>query len=349
MREPRREIGERVLLLATAIAALALGCGDGSAGPAPVTSPGPGDVAGWRPFAATSPWNTRIPADAALEPDGAALVADLATSSPYGAHLDVNITGYSIPLYWADASTPTQVVIADLGGEGWSSSDGFDAVAEMPLPAGAAPDPASDHHLLVVDPSRNLEWGCWNARNESGQWRGGVCATADLAGSGVRQPATSASPWWVAHGARACGFPLVAGLIRAEEIASGRIDHALVLAYPRVRSGWFTPPASTGSALGAPGTEGIPCGGRIQLDPTVDPGALGLTRSGRIILTALQEYGAYVGDYSGAISLYADGSASAQAYWSAGVLDSYELLGKLDFSRLRVLRFDTMYDNGNGY
>ncbi|MBI5482324.1 MAG: hypothetical protein HY906_25945 [Deltaproteobacteria bacterium] len=95
-------------------------------------------------------------------------------------------------------------------------------------------------------------------------------------------------------------------------------------------------------------TRGIPCGGRIQLDPAVDLDGLGLTPAGRVIMQVLQEYGAYVGDYSGALSLYAENSAEARAIWSSGVLDSYELQDKIDFARFRVIKLGTLYDNGNG-
>jgi hypothetical protein len=73
-----------------------------------------------------------------------------------------------------------------------------------------------------------------------------------------------------------------------------------------------------------------------------------LTASGRIIARALQVYGAYVGDYSGAISLYAENSPEAQAIWAAGLLDSYELGELVDLSWLRVLELGPLYDNGNG-
>jgi hypothetical protein len=222
----------------------------------------------------------------------------------------------------------------------------MDATGSMPIPAGATPDPAGDHHMAVVDPARGLEWGCWDMRLEGGRWVAGLCATADLAGDGVRPPATTARPWTAAHGARACGFPLLAGLIRVEEVEAGRIDHALVIAYPNVRSGWFTPPASTGSAVGT--SNGIPCGGRVQLDPSLDLDALGLSRTGRILARALQEYGAYVGDYSGAIDLFAENAPAALARWRAGLLSTYELKGKLDLRRLRVLLPGTLLDNGNG-
>ncbi|NMC69356.1 MAG: hypothetical protein GYA57_04710 [Myxococcales bacterium] len=323
-------------------------------GEVPLDDGGAGDADGgtaWRPFSDDSPWNTPIPADPELEPDSAALIADFASSSPWGPHLDINMTGYSIPLYWADAATPTFEVLAEVGGEGWLGDNGMNATGTMPIPEGATPDPESDHHLLVVDRGRGLEWGCWNMRFETGGWRAGLCATADLRGTGVRTPATLADPWWMAHGARACGFPLVAGLIRVDEVAAGRIDHALIVAYPHIRSGWFTPPASTGQARvgdDAISTRGIPCGGRIQLDPGLDVDALDVSPAGKLVLRALQTYGAYVGDYSGALSLYAENSPAALAYWAGGVLDTYVFLDRLDLSRFRVLRLGTLHDNGNG-
>jgi hypothetical protein len=296
----------------------------------------------WRPFSASSPWNTPIAASPVLDPNSAALVSAFISSSPYGAHLDVNIPNYSVPLYWADATTPTFPVFAELGGEGWN---GYPATLSMPIPAGAAPDPQSDHHLLVISPDRKLEWGCYNmsySSSASPQWQASLCATSDLTGTGVRVPATQANPWWLAHGPRACGFPLVAGLIRVEEVQAGQINHALVIAYPGILKGKFTPPASTNSAIGA-ASGGVPCGGRFQYDPTVDVTTLGLSPAGQAIVRALQVYGAYVGDYSGALSLYAENSAAAKAYWANGVLDMYELQNKIDLTRFRVLQIGPLY------
>ena len=123
------------------------------------------------------------------------------------------------------------------------------------------------------------------------------------------------------------------------------------MAYRHIRSGLYTSPASTGQARvgdDAIMTRGIPCGGRIQLDPSVDLDSLGLSASGRTIARALQVYGAYVGDYSGAISLYADNSPAARATWSSGVLGSYELMDLIDLAWFRAIKQGTLYDNGNG-
>jgi hypothetical protein len=172
-----------------------------------------------------------------------------------------------------------------------------------------------------------------------------------LLGSGARPIAEGNPTWWTSHGSRACGFPLIAGLIRVEELEAGKIEHALVLAYPHIRAGLYTPPASTAQAT--VGTEaiksrGIPCGGRIQLDPSLNLDSLGLSASGKVIARALQEYGAYIGDYSGAVNLYADGSPAAQAKWDAGLLDTYEVKDLILLSAFRVLALGTLYDNGNG-
>jgi hypothetical protein len=140
----------------------------------------------------------------------------------------------------------------------------------------------------------------------------------------------------------------VAGLITVDEIRQGRIEHALVIAYPHMRSHWYKPPASTAQATTSQAlpTRGVPCGGQIQLDPSLDVGSLPLSTSGKIIARALQEYGAYVGDFAGAIALYADASPEALAAWNGGLLKNNELAA-IDLKRLRVLSIGTMFEDTN--
>ncbi|HTU58161.1 MAG TPA: hypothetical protein VMF89_07000, partial [Polyangiales bacterium] len=93
-------------------------------------------IGSWRPFNDQSPWNTAIPQGAALAPDSTALINDLRTSSQFGQNLDINIDEFSIPLFYASASTPTVEVVCDLGGSGFSGNDGSNARAQIPIPAG---------------------------------------------------------------------------------------------------------------------------------------------------------------------------------------------------------------------
>jgi hypothetical protein len=304
----------------------------------------------WRPFDDASPWNTPIPSSAALDPDNQAMIDDMGVSSQWP-FLGINIKGYSIPLYWTNDSVPTVQVDSDVGGEGFPGNNGMNGTAMVPVPSNAAPDPESDHHMLLVHENHANAWDFWNASQTGSGWHCGLCTTTDLTGSGVRPLAEGNPTWWTSAGSRACGFPLIAGLIRVEEMEAGEIRHALILAYPHIRAGLYTPPASTAQATvgsDAIKTRGIPCGGRIQLDPTLDLDSLGLSASGKIVAKALQVYGAYIGDYSGAVNLYADGSPDAQAKWDAGLLDTYEVKDQIPLSAFRVIQLGTLYDNGNG-
>jgi hypothetical protein len=128
----------------------------------------------------------------------------------------------------------------------------------------------------------------------------------------------------------------------------GRIEHALVIAYSHMRSHYYKSPASTaqGTTNLAIPTRGIPCGGRIQLDPALDVNGLALSASGKVIARALQEYGAFVGDFSGVISLYADASADAQTIWNGGLLKNGEV-GALDMTKMRVLSLGPLLEDTN--
>ena len=324
--------------------------GAASAGGAPGS--GGGGAVAWRPFNDSSPWNTPVSSTAALDPNSASLIADFASVPGQDAWW-INIQDYSIPVYWVDSTATAMVtVMAELGAAGFRTgapNEGDVAGSgPAPIPAGAMPALGDDRHLAIVDRATRMEWGFYGAAKAGAKWTAVGAATQDLAGSGVRPPEHDA-PWWAGHGPRACGFGLLAGLITTDEIKAGRINHALVIAYPRIRSRYYTPPASTaqGTVAGTTSaTRGIMCGGRIQLDPALDITKLGLSPAGLTIARALQEYGAFVGDYSGAMSLYVDSSPEAQAYWASGVLDS-ETAGQIPLGRFRLLQSGTTYDNMN--
>lgn len=296
----------------------------------------------WRPFTDASPWNTPIAADAPMRSDSAALIDHLSTSSAWPG-LSVSIDPWSVPLYYVDSSVPLVPVHAGL------SNEGAPHTFMWPVPADAEPAPELDGHLLLVDRATGRSYDFYQAsRAGGGGWECTLCATSDLNGSGVRPPKGGPTPWYESHGSRACGFPLAAGLVRVEEIRAGRIEHALVLGYPGIRQRWFTSPASTGhpaNGIVSP-DRGIPCGGRVQLDPSLDLGSLGLSPAARVIARALQEYGAYVGDFSGSINVYADGSPDARASWSSGDLLSTDDLSGIPLERMRVVEWGTLTSDG---
>ncbi|MFZ0453003.1 MAG: hypothetical protein WAM24_04575 [Ignavibacteriaceae bacterium] len=279
----------------------------------------------WRPFNSSSIWNTKIPADAKTDPHSQQLIDSLAIGGFY-----INIHDWSIPVYFVDSDTIPKVNVINsrpgVYGKGFKEPNHIpvrpDFIASPPV------SDNSDNHLCIIDTSKMIEWDMWLARkNKAGNWTTGLGAVTDLNSTGVEKPWFEQKNEFDAHRSRAGGFPLIAGLIRPDEIKAGNIEHALVFAYQRGRSEFFIPPASTAQATinEMNNKFGIPMGGQIQLDPNINVDTLKLNRAGKIIARALQEYGAFDGDYAGAAVLYADNSPSALKQWK-GILNNEDLL-----------------------
>jgi hypothetical protein len=279
----------------------------------------------WRPFSDGSPWNQKIPANTKTDPQSAQLIDQLSIGGFF-----INIEDWSIPIYYIDSDSVPKVHIINsrpgIYGRGFADSNRIPV-----LPNFAASPPvtdSSDNHLCILDTSKMIEWDMWAARkNKEGLWTTGLGAVTDMKSSGVEKPWFEQENELDAHRSRAGGFPLIAGVITPAEIKSGHINHALVFAYQRGRSEFFIPPASTAQAtiMEMNNRTGIPMGGRIQLDPSLNTDTLLLTPACKVIARALQEYGALNGDYAGAAVLYADNSPSALEQWK-GVLQKEDLL-----------------------
>ena len=286
----------------------------------------------WRPFGDDSPWNRKIPSDAKTDSQSNRLIADFAKGD-----FSINIDDWSIPVYYVNSDSVPRVNVINsrpgIYGKGFAEPNRIpilpDFIASQPV------GDFSDNHICILDTAAMIEWGMWAARkNKDGVWTTGLGAVTDLKSSGIEKPWFEQEHEFDAHRARASGFPLIAGLIRPEEIEAGRIEHALVFAYQRGRSEFFIPPASTAQATTYEMNNriGIPMGGRIQLDPSINVDTLHLNPACKIIAKALQEYGAFNGDYAGATVLYADNSPSALKRWK-GVLQ------KTDFAAIFTPEF----------
>ncbi len=135
-------------------------------------------------------------------------------------------------------------------------------------------------------------------------------------------------------GATAADFGNLAGVIRAPELAAGRIDHALFLVIRCAASGnrfgfgtrhrggddsaWVYP-ASGGSAPCRDGSRAPPLGARLQLAMSErELNALPVPPWKRAILRALARYGAYVGDTGGpGVGLQIESSLTYTAFRAA--------------------------------
>ncbi len=281
---------------------------------------GPGNWPGstWRPFAATAAWNKPIPANPALLTSSAGYTSAqmaqwLSGRGPVDKIL-VNTGGswdYSHPTYYAKTTDPL-VTLRDTKYVGPNNN-----VTKIRMPAAAharsSAAAGGDGHISIVQPD------------------GKVCGAWQYAG--VTAGIASGSAWGCSHVATGDGgdnftttaawFDNLAGMIRAQEMAAGEINHALFAitnctwgnAVAPARAG--TTAVKCGSAQAAP-----PMGARIQLDPSYQLPS-GLPAWKYPILRALQKYGAIIGDtgaYSRSIS-FGLMMESGQHYVASGEAD----------------------------
>lgn len=298
---------------APALLALVLttGCSPGGPTPAPGT-----------PYLAASAFFTPLPPDPAIDPQSQAFIADLLLAKSKG-RFNLNLDEYNVAVVRPPQGTPRVDVALTQGAS--------KALAGVPLPADAQPAAGSDAHLVVLDEAGRTSYEFWQARRASGRWQASTGVTYDLAGDGINRAGS---------GVRATSLSLLLGLITHEEITGGGpIRHALAWAYDRPNSGSYVPPAASGDGKtrGRPG--GIPQGARLQLDPALDLGALGLSPAGRRLAEAMQRYGLFLVDTSADSSLYGEALPAndpAGRTWK-GVL-AFDELAKVPVDRLRVLK-----------
>ncbi len=263
--------------------------------------------ASWRPYAATSPFNSPIDRADAVHPRSAEIVRRvLSWGRPSDLLAGVADTpeDYDRPIYFARSDDPVYKLVPT---RPWGRNP--IAGKRIRVPGRARAAGGSDGHLTVIQPD-GMEYDLWQVRRRSPRggrllfgWGGRLRIDGDGRGSG----------------ATASEFGSAAGIIRASELRAGQIDHALALVVrctgndlgfgfgviPARRydqGSAFVYPASkgatacTGNSAGAP-----PTGARFRLDLSDDELLqLPIPRWKTAILRALAHYGAYVADTGGA-------------------------------------------------
>ena len=155
--------------------------------------------------------------------------------------------------------------------------------ADVAIEGGRASD--GDRHALIVDRDRCRLYELFALRPAAGGgWQAGSGAIFDLRSNRLR-PAG-----WTS--ADAAGLPILPGLARYDEVARGRIDHALRFTVSRTRRAYVWPARHFASSETDPSLP--PMGMRFRLRR--DYPIAGFPRQARIVLQALKEYGLIVAD-----------------------------------------------------
>jgi hypothetical protein len=309
--------------------------------------------ADFRPFSADSPWNTAIAPGAKVDKYSDLMIKNMKERR---LSLKADSAKWSIPLFVIDSTKSPKADVKSATGAfpAHVDPDGDGTARGLPIPDGVWPDPEKDGHMLLVDPLLKKSWDFSRVKRRPGgadsiKWSATRVDTWDLNGPGFREAFTGARYWEL--GARGSGFPLLAGLIRIEEMEAGRIEHALVVATP-VNLKSTAPgggkelcsPASRTDGTGV-GPEFIPMGARLQLDPALDVDSLNLSAGTRIIARALQKYGAYVADGSPTLKLYLQNLGPGDAAWEK--YGRFKDLKNIPVERFRVLECKRIGKKGN--
>lgn len=228
-------------------------------------------------------WNVDI-SGLPVDPNSANIINAIGANT--GLHPDFgSFAGYGIPFNVVSGSTPRSSVQFTYASE----SD----AGPYPIPANyliEGNDPAScnsgnggDCHVLLVDKDSCTLYELFALQqNLDGSFSAGSGAIWNLDSNALR-PDT-----WTS--ADAAGLPILPGLARYDEVASGVIDHAFRFTVPHTKNAHIYPARhDAGSSSYLP-----PMGMRVRLKASVD--ISGFTPQAKVVLTALKKYGMLLAD-----------------------------------------------------
>jgi hypothetical protein len=250
-------------------------------------------------------WNTPV-TDLPLEPNSDAYITTIGATG--GLHPDFGSGTWAggpigIPYTVVDGSQSEVDVDFDYADE---SDPG-----PYPIPPDAAIEGGSgsggDRHVLVLDRDHCILYELFAAYPQpDGSWDAGSGAVFDLRSNDLRPEG------WTS--ADAAGLPILPGLVRYDEVASGEIRHALRFTAPQTRKAYLWPARHHASSLTA--SNYPPMGQRFRLKADFD--ISGFSPEVQVILRALQQYGMILADNGS--SWYISGAPDSR--WDNDVLVS---------------------------
>src|SRR5882672_4219451 len=141
-----------------------------------------------------------------------------------------------------------------------------------------------DRHAIAVDTDNCILYELYNAFPQTSSWNAGSGAIFNLLSNALR-PAG-----WTS--ADAAGLPIMPGLVRYDEVASGEIRHAIRLTVPQTRRAFIWPARHYASSLTDP--KYPPMGQRFRLRASFDVSSF--SPEGQVILRAMKKYGMILAD-----------------------------------------------------
>jgi len=270
-------------------------------------------IAGCPLFPADNIWNTLVD-NLPLDPNSNAYIATIGAGSHV--HADFGAGTWEdfpigIPFNIVYGNQPKSTVNFYYASE---SDPGPYPIPNQPLIEGD-PNGSGDRHILIVDRDNCILYELYDADHRDGQW---------YAGSGAIFPLNSHSlrpAGWTS--ADAAGLPMLPGLARYEEVASGEIRHALRFTVPQTRQAYLWPARHYASSLIE--SHYPPMGQRFRLKAGYDVSQF--SPQARVIARALKKYGLILADNGSAWFI----SGVPDEHWDNDVLHELDVIVGSDF------------------
>lgn len=279
-------------------------------------------LAGCPVFPADNAWNRRVDA-LPVAPDSATLIRSIGLDA--GVHADFGSGLWDggpigIPFTVVDGGQPRVPVSFDYADE--SDRGPYPIPPGAPIEGGRGAD--GDRHVIVLDRAACRLYELFDAHPRDGgrSWHAGSGATWDLRSNRLRPRG------WTS--ADAAGLPILPGLARYDEVASGAIRHALRFTAPRTRTSYVWPARHQ---AGSSGDRALPpMGLRVRMKRGVS--LRGLPRQARIVAQAMKRYGLMLADNGS--PWYVSGAPDRR--WDNEQLHALDRFSGRDFEVVRVPR-----------
>ncbi len=245
-----------------------------------VRVPGP-TVGGCELFPPDNAWNTDI-SRAPLRANSDAVIAAIQSNGGTRLHPDFGQNpAYGIPYAIVPASQTEVPIFYDPYGD---ESDPGPFPIPLDAPVEGGPGSSGDRHVLVVRSGTCELFELFAASRSGAGWAAASGARFDLSSNALRPLG------WTS--ADAAGLPILPGLVRYEEVATGEIRHAIRVTFSRTQRGYVLPATHFASSSTDPALP--PMGLRLRLKASFDVSVL--SGQARVIAQAMQRYGLIVAD-----------------------------------------------------
>jgi hypothetical protein len=274
---------------------------------------GPAAISECPMFPADNYWHADVAA-LPLHPQSATWTATVGTTRKVHADFGSGLWDggpIGIPYTTVGAGQPRVPITFDYDDE--SDPGPYPIPSDAPIEGGPAAD--GDRHVLVVDTADCKLYETFDSHPAGNRWTAGSGAVYDLRSNAMRP-----SGWTSAD---AAGLPILPGLVRYDEVAAGRIDHAIRFTAPVTQRSYVWPArhqaGSTNSAA-AP-----PMGAWFRLRPDYDTSRF--TGAARVIADAMKQHGMILADNGSAWYI----SGAPDERWNNTNLHQLDVITGSDF------------------